>query len=716
MGCCLSSSTDQDENHPISREASSAYHRYLETKNPAYLKECIKLYSTLAESRRPHSALGETLMMLADRRWELCVLNGKKTEELEEVIELFEEARHFWGGNAAAKAKGISMGPGRNEGWARLSGAEPHQGEKPTSEQQYAVLLLNLGNAYRDLYDRTPDKLNDGPLQKAIACYQEARNFKEYSPRLYYEATLMLGLALYSRCNSQGHDRRLKDAIRYLTEAYEYFDGRPLAETCVYNLANAYFTLSGKPNETDEVLDRAIEYYQTSIDLLREGNPDRGVSYYNLAQALTRKYNVHYVLSDLKDAAKNAKLAREALKDKSLCPRVDEILAFAEYVLNPRITTVNKSNGRVRLGTDREASTTSQGPNSRQAPRPPSNAKQEKDEEGRVTRSNTLRPWMITQKFEFPPLPDIPIPVLNGRITPTLPRTTRSLKAQDPPRAWTQPQHAVSFSSATGASAAPSEDLVVKGGRIPAPTPTLGRQRSAGLLPLPALSTKESSSTLHSHNLSGDSVNSNSEEVPLLGVFKRGNKNIPGASIHDRKDSLLLPKDPHDVDFPASAMNELSIRPTQSFRTKRSNDNLNRSPRPPRPLPVIIKTEEENVGQNPSPQSSPTLPLDLIPRTSIKPKPGLPRTPSPAGVRGPRTPFPSPDTLAIQRQRSHAKLRNTVQTIINDVNLVEEEFIYSPEGGVAKLPKLKIVESTPTESDGGQADSSDGGKRGGLLI
>jgi len=591
--------------------AVEAYQQYRESKNPAYLKESIQLYISIADARRPHRSLSETLMTLGHRRWELCVLTGKKTEDIEGVIELFEEAKHLW----SVKGGGDS---------------------EPQRKEHYAGLLVSLGDTYRELYDKTVDKFSDGAIQKAISCYEEARTFKDANPHMYHKATLQLGLSLWSRCHWQGHTRRLRAAIRYLEEAYMYFDGKPLAQICVYNLANAYFTLSGKPGSTTEDLNFAIEYYQNSIDLLRPGSPDLGMCFYNISQALIRRYHTHYEVSDLKAAASSAKNAKEALP-KEQCPRVEEILAYVQYVSNPRVNTVSKRNGKVKVGTDGEQNGRSHQPNVRET-------------KSISDKDSAVRAWMLTQRTEFPPLPDIPIS--NGR--PNSPTPARSIRSVKSTRPRAKPTATPSTTKANEKS-------------IPVQISILDEQEHK-------LISKDSSTSIgdvrrkafasandwklespsHSPNTSGSfDANSDSSKVPLL-------------------------KDYYEDNIP---MRELQT--AVSIRTYGSRGDLRTSPVPTgRGLPSIPTTLDSSLRVRQKQSFPPSDPASNSKST-------LPR--SPRALKGPRP--------SATRQQSQTNLRNTMKNIIDDVNSVEEEF---------QAPELTMTLRAPDHvlMDSALADSS----------
>ncbi|KAF8149924.1 hypothetical protein B0H34DRAFT_731754 [Crassisporium funariophilum] len=299
--------TKSPPDHPSAssyNEGAVAHKQYFHTGDPNDLNSAITHYRhALALRGSGHDDLGAHLVNLAAALWIHYEQNGKPETELAEIISLNEEALRLW----------LDFHP------------------KPKGSP---ILLTNLGNAYLDKYRKD---MQSKSIDEAISHYESALNLSPPNSDMRKNALIMLGTALWVRCDLGNLKDRLDDAITNLVEALNLCSEDVVKAVCLFNLGNAYNTRYERGKQTED-LDLAIVHYTTAASALPESHVDLPQCRYNLSLALWKRHGIrvsdpreaYRAEMDLEEASRNAAAAFKITSDSELRLKITRIIARIE--------------------------------------------------------------------------------------------------------------------------------------------------------------------------------------------------------------------------------------------------------------------------------------------------------------------------------------------------------------------------------------------------
>ena len=186
---------------------------------------------------------------------------------------------------------------------------------RPTTT--YCTVLVNLGRCYLDRYRETKTEKDRNAAMDTfrLALTPQVLGGDAGS---YLLASIGLATALLTSCEfrrSSNDVADLEEAIRLLNEALGRSDGDSDTQAdCFKNLGLAYNLLFQR-TENPSNLDRAIEYNEEAVRLLRQYDPSLTATTFNLAQQYCARYARNRRSSDLEMAFEGNRRARDLVQN-----------------------------------------------------------------------------------------------------------------------------------------------------------------------------------------------------------------------------------------------------------------------------------------------------------------------------------------------------------------------------------------------------------------
>ncbi|KAF8966671.1 hypothetical protein BDZ97DRAFT_1917475 [Flammula alnicola] len=281
-------------------EAKAAYAQYHTSRQILDLDISLKNFQLALDLRRKnnHENLAATLINYAVALWAHYEQCGRPRDELERVIELYEEARNLW----------ANVMP------------------RPSS---YRVLFANLAQAYLDSYRLTKSAKE---FEQILVLNKELSEDTTLPENLRNSALLEMGIARWTRCGLEKTTDQLDDGILNLKTVLTYANDNndtAIRAKCLVNLGSAHQIRHrevGKQSSDDSDLLAAMQYNQEALEELAADDTLRGSCLYNLAILLGERYGVNREVADLQEAEGLALEAQELVPSGELRDNIAKLL------------------------------------------------------------------------------------------------------------------------------------------------------------------------------------------------------------------------------------------------------------------------------------------------------------------------------------------------------------------------------------------------------